>query len=73
MRESNRKSGVVIAKELNALLAGEPVVIVNDQTYSVGSVVDKLIAEKSKTLLLEEGDSEEAKFLGDGNSTDENS
>jgi len=56
MRESIKKSGVVIAKELSTLLGGESVVIVNEQTFSVGSAVDRLIAEKSKTLLLEDGE-----------------
>lgn len=55
IRESNRKSGAVIAKELNILLRGEAEVEVNDEVFSVHSYVDRLIAEKSGTLLLEEG------------------
>lgn len=61
MRESLQKSGVVIARELNTLLSGETEVIVNGELFSLTSVVDQLIAENRKTLLLEDGanDSEE--------------
>jgi hypothetical protein len=61
MRESLQKSGVVIARELNTLLSGETEVVVNGELFSLTSVVDQLIAEKRKTLLLEDGanDSEE--------------
>ena len=56
LRESNRKSGAVIAKELNTLLSGETNVAINEEVFSLSAALDRRIATERDTLLLEEGD-----------------
>lgn len=67
MREDNQKSGAVIAKELNTLLSGETEVVVNGEVFSFTSVVDKLLADKGKTLLLEDGSADPEEPSNGGN------
>jgi hypothetical protein len=67
MREDIQKTSSVIAKQLNILLKGEANVELNGERYSVGSAIDRQIAEKSKTLLLGEGTTETPE-LTDGRS-----
>jgi hypothetical protein len=66
MREDIQKAGAVIAKQSNILLGGEAVVTINRETYSVGSMVDKMLLEQARTPLLEDGGVDENRLLEEG-------
>lgn len=51
MDENIKKSGVIIAKHVNKLLGGEPVVRLNQKVYSVGIEAEKLYIQKARELL----------------------
>lgn len=51
MDENIKKSGVFIAKHVNKLLGGEPVVRLNQKVYSVGIEAEKLYIQKARELL----------------------
>lgn len=66
MRENIRKAGTIISKESLKLFGDEGAVSINDEYYSVGSAVDRMIAERTTPGLLEDGKATETKLLGEG-------
>lgn len=50
------KSTVIIAKQLNVLLSGEPEVIINETKISIGSEIQKKLIESDRLLKLEQDD-----------------
>lgn len=55
LKENIQQSAVVLGKELNKLLLGEPVVKVDGRTHSIGDEWEKGFLLGSKTLFLESG------------------
>lgn len=53
INEHIRKSSVVIAKELNKLISGEPEIIINSTKLSIGEEVQKKLIESNAILKLE--------------------
>lgn len=53
MNEHINKSSVVIAKELNKLISGEPEIIINSTRLSIGDEVQKKLIESNSPLKLE--------------------
>jgi hypothetical protein len=70
MKEHINKSSVAIARDLNSLLAGEPVIEVNETQYSIGNLLEQEYIEQSKRLLIENKDDEDNKRKENGSALD---
>jgi len=59
LNENIQQSSIIVAQQLNQLLAGEPAVNVNGESYSVGDEWDKRFIKESRT-----------RFIGSGSDSD---
>jgi hypothetical protein len=55
LKENIQQSSIIVAQQLNQLLAGEPVVNVNGEVYSVGEAWEKRFLKESRTRFIGSG------------------